>query len=53
MKIVNGKIVEATRDELADYFLRHIDAGDSFGVFVHRCIANGTKIIDKKEGNEK
>ena len=48
MKIVDGKIVEATRDELIDYFMRHIDAGDSLGVFILRCKDDGIKII--KEG---
>lgn len=51
VKIVDGKIVEATRDELVDYFLRHIDAGDSFGAFILRCKDNGLKII--KEGGAK
>lgn len=52
MKIVNGKIVEATRAELLDYFMKHV-GGDSFGAFVWRCIENGTKVIDKKEGGDK
>lgn len=51
MKIVDGKIVEATRAELIDYFMRHMDAGDSFGAFVLRCKDNGTK-ISKEGGND-
>ena len=51
MKIVDGKIVEATRDELTDYFMRHADAGDSLGVFILKCKDHGMKII--KEGGGK
>lgn len=51
MKIVDGKIVEATRDELIDYFMRHVDAGDSLGAFILRCKDNGIKII-KEGGND-
>ena len=51
MKIVDGKIAEATRDELIDYFMRHVDAGDSLGAFILRCKDNGIKII--KEGGNK
>lgn len=51
MKIVYGKIVEAMRAELTDYFMRHIDAGDSLGVFILKCKDHGIKII--KEGDAK
>ena len=51
MKIADGKIVEATHDELIDYFMRHVDAGDSLWAFILRCKDNGIKII--KEGDSK
>lgn len=51
MKIVDGKIVEATRAELIYYFMRHVDAGDSLGAYILRCKDNGIKII--KEGGDK
>ena len=50
MKIVNGKIAEATRDEMFDYYLtRDWDAVMPFEMFLRECERNGTKITDKKE----
>ena len=54
MKIVDGKIVEATRDEMFDYYLtRDWDTVMPFAEFMRRCEENGTKITYKKEGGAK
>lgn len=54
MKIVNGKIAEATCDEMFDYYLtRDWDTVMPFARFVRLCEENGTKIVDKKEGGAK
>ena len=54
MKIVDGKIAEATRDEMFDYFLaRDWDTVMPFADFLRRCEENGTKITDKGEGEVK
>lgn len=54
MKIVDRKIVEATRDEMFDYYLtRGFDDVMPFSEFLRRCEENGTKITDKKEGGAK
>ena len=54
MKIVDGKIAEATRDEMFDYYLtRGFDDVMSFAEFLRRCKENGTKITAKKEGGAK
>ena len=54
MKIVDGKIAEATRDEMFDYFLtRDWDTVMSFAEFLRSCEENGTKILDKKEGGNR
>lgn len=52
MKIENGKIVEATKVELFDYYLkRGFDEIYSFPDYCERCELYGTKIVDK-EGSE-
>ena len=54
MKIVNGKIAEATRDEMFDYYLtRDWDTVMPFAEFLRECKVNGTKITDKQEGGAK
>ncbi len=53
MKIVDGKIAEATRYEMFDYYLtRDWDTVMSFAEFLRRCEENGTKVL-KPEGGEK
>lgn len=50
MKVVNGKIAEATRLEMFDYYLtREYDYVMSFPDFLHRCEEAGTKITAKEE----
>lgn len=50
MKIEHGKIAEATRLEMFDYYLtREFDLVMSFPDFLRRCEENGTKITDKEE----
>lgn len=52
MKVENNKIVEATRDELFDYYLtRDWDSVMSFPEFARRCEEHGTKIT--KEAKSK
>ena len=52
--MADGKIAEATRDEMFDYYLsREFDDVMSFAEFLRRCEENGTKITDKKEGGAK
>ena len=54
MKVVDGKIVEATRAEMFDYYItRDFDDVMSFSEFLRRCEENGTKVTDKKEGGAK
>ena len=51
MKIVDGKIAEATRDEMFDYYLaRDFDDVMPFSEFLRRCEEKGTRITDSKEG---
>ena len=50
MKIVDGKIAEATRDAMFDYYLtRGFDDVMSFAEFLRGCKENGTRITDKIE----
>ncbi len=54
MKVVDGIIVEATEDEMFDYYLtRDWDTVMPFAEFLHRCEENGTEIMGKKEGGAK
>lgn len=54
MNIVDGKIAEATRDEMFDYYLtRGFDDVMPFRDFLEAYKRNGTKITDKKEGGAK
>ena len=54
MKIVGGKIAEATRDEMFDYYLtRDWDIVMPFRDFLEACKRNGTKITGKREGGTK
>ena len=48
MKIENGKIVQATEDELFGVYLaRGFDEIMSFVEYKERCEAAGTKVIEK------
>ena len=50
MKLENGKIVEATENELFAYWLsRGYDDIIDFGTYKFICEKNGTKIIESKE----
>lgn len=54
MKIVDGKIAEATRDEMFDYYLAHeFDDVMPFREFLETCKRLGTKVIDEKKGGNK
>jgi hypothetical protein len=54
VKIVDGKIAEATRDEMFDYYLaRDFDDLMSFPELLRRYEENGTMITDKTEGGAK
>ena len=54
VKIVHGKITEATRDEMFDYYLtRDWDTVMPFAEFLRMCKENGTKITDREEGGAK
>ena len=54
MKIADGKIAEATRDEMFGYYLtRDWDTVMPFSEFLRRCEENGTKVINDKEGGAK
>ena len=54
MKIENGKIIEATEDELFDYYLRReYDLIYAFPMYMMACKKNGTKIIKEKKHKEK
>lgn len=51
MKIVNGKIAEATENEMFDYYLtRDWDTVMSFREWMMECESQGTKVTEKKEG---
>jgi hypothetical protein len=53
MKIVEGKIVEATESELLDYYLtRDFDIVVSFETFKDMCKEAGTKVTEE-EGESK
>ena len=54
MKVINGKIAEATEDEMFDYYLtRNWDDVMSFREWMRRCEEQGTTVTDKKEGGAK
>ena len=54
MKIVGGKITEATRDEMFDYYLtREFDDVMPFQEFLETWKRLGTKITDEKKGGNK
>lgn len=54
MKIVDGKIAEATLDEMSHYyFTRDWDTVMPFAEFLRKCEENGTKITYNKEGEAK
>ena len=54
MKIENGKIAEATRDEMFDYYIAQCyDDAMSFSEFLRMCEENGMRITDKTEGGAK
>ena len=51
MKVVDGKIAEATEDEMFDYYLtRDWDTVMPFREWLRRCEEQGTKVTDKQEG---
>ena len=54
MTVVDGKIAEATEDEMFDYYLtRDWDTVMSFREWLWKCEEQGTKVTDKQEGDEK
>ena len=49
MKVENGKIVEATEEEMFDYYLtREWDLVMSFSEYLRKCKENGTRIVKTK-----
>lgn len=49
MKVKNGKIVEATEDELfTNYLKRGLDDVMSFPEYLKRCKELGTKVIEEE-----
>jgi hypothetical protein len=49
MKVKNGKIVEATEDELFGYWLKaEFCEIMSLGEFKKRCVELGTKVIEEE-----
>lgn len=54
MKVIDGKIAEATEDEMFDYYLtRDWDTLMPFREWLRRCKEQGTKVTDKKKGGAK
>ena len=50
MKIVNGRIAEATRDEMYDYYLKwEWYTAMPFPEWLSNCKNNGTKVTDDEE----
>ena len=53
MKIKDGKIVEATKSELFDYYLKQgFDEIYSFPDYCERCKMYGTEIVDEETSEE-
>ena len=53
MKIDNGKIVEATEDELFEYYLKHdMDVCFAFQEYLIAMRKAGVKIADKRHNNQ-
>ena len=53
MKIVNGKIAEATREEMYEYYLtREWYLVMSFRDWLYRCEEAGTKVTDDGEDGQ-
>lgn len=51
MTVVDGRIAEATEDEMFDYYLtRDWDTVMSFREWLRKCEEQGTKVTDKHEG---
>ncbi len=50
MKVIDGKIAEATEDEMFDYYLtRDCDTVMPFREWLRRCEDQGTKLTAKEE----
>lgn len=47
MKILDGKIAEATDAELFEYWIQRFDAVMPYEVFKASCIHHGTKIVEE------
>ena len=47
MKILNGKITEATDAELFEYWIRRFDAVMPYEVYKAACVRHGTKIVEE------
>ena len=53
MKIVNGRIAEATRDEMYDLYLNiEWDMVMPFQEYLSRCKEKGTKVTDDEENGQ-
>lgn len=53
MKIENGKIAEATTNELFDYYLtRGFDDIMSFTDYVRACMRAGTKVVKREDEDD-
>lgn len=53
MKVENNKIIEATEDELFDYYLKHdIDSCFAFQEYLIAMKRAGVKIADKRYDNK-
>lgn len=53
MKIVDGRIAEATRDEMYNYYLtREWYTVMSFREWLRRCAEAGTKVTDDEEDGQ-
>ena len=47
MKILNGKIAEATDTELFEYWIQRFDAVMPYEVYKAACVRHGTKIVEE------
>jgi len=53
MKVVGGRIAEATEDEMFDFYLtRDWDMVMPFREWLRRCKEQGTKVVDEKKDNQ-
>ena len=48
MKVIHGKIVEATEDELYEFWLKHWSDFMGFDDYMRRMKSKGVKIIEDK-----